>query len=336
MKEQILKELRQAEGYISGEHLSELCGVSRTAIWKQIKTLQQEGYQIESQHGAGYRLVGMADVLNARELSSYLQGTCFWPAEKMHCYAEVDSTNTVARQWAQKAANRETRHGLAVTAESQTAGKGRLGRPWNSLPGAGIWCSVVLAPPIALTEASRFSFIAAVAIAYGIKQYTNLEVQIKWPNDLLIQGQKICGILVEMAAEAEQVDYFILGFGLNVNQRQDDFPEELQKKATSLYAQSGTKIDRMALLSQILRSIEKHLDLYQKEGFAPIRQKWLDSACFLGEKVVIRQQERIIEEGILRGIDDDGALLLEQSNGQLIRILAGDVSLRQADGSYYK
>lgn len=332
MKEQILKELRQAEGYISGEHLSELCGVSRTAIWKQIKALQQEGYQIESQHGAGYRLVGMDDVLNARELSSYLQDTCFGPVEKIHCYTEVTSTNTVAKELAQKAATREARHGLTITAESQTAGKGRLGRSWNSVPGAGIWCSVVLAPPIALTEASRFSFIAAVALAYGIKQYTNLDVQIKWPNDLLIQGQKICGILVEMVAEAEQVDYFVLGFGINVNQCAEDFPEQLQKKATSLYVQGGVKIDRMALLCQILRSIEHYLDLYQRESFALIRQKWLDSACFLGEKVVIRQQERIIEEGLLQGIDDDGALLLEQSDGQLIRILAGDVSLRQADG----
>ena len=218
MKDLILKELRQAEGYISGERLSELCGVSRTAIWKHIKMLQQEGYQIESQHGAGYRLVGLADVLNARELADHLQGSCFAPFAKIHCYQEVTSTNTVAKDLAQKAADRSKKHGIVVTAESQTAGKGRLGRPWNSAQGSGIWCSVVLAPAMTLAEASRFSFIAATAIAEGVRRYTDLNIQIKWPNDLVLDGRKICGILVEMVAEAEHVDFFVLGFGLNVNQ----------------------------------------------------------------------------------------------------------------------
>lgn len=334
MKDLILKELRQAEGYISGERLSELCGVSRTAIWKHIKTLQQEGYQIESQHGAGYRLVGMADVLNARELADHLQGSCFAPSAKIHCYQEVTSTNTVAKELAQKAADRQAKQGIVVTAENQTAGKGRLGRPWTSAQGTGICCSVVLAPMMTLAEASRFSFIAATAIAEGVRRYTGLDVQIKWPNDLVLNGRKICGILVEMVAEAEHVDYFVLGFGLNVNQTSADFPQEIAQKATSLAIQSGVKIDRMALLCQILLSIEEHLALYQSQGFAPIRQKWLASACFLGEKVVIRQQERIIDEGTVQGIDEDGALLLERPDGQTVRILAGDVSLRQADGRY--
>ena len=126
----------------------------------------------------------------------------------------------------------------------------------------------------------------------------------------------------------------MVGFGINVNQNAGDFPDELQKKATSLYVQSGKKIDRMALLCQILYAIEQNLDLYQREGFTPIRQKWLEAACFLNEKVIIRQQERIIEEGLLQGIGEDGALLLLHNDGQVVRILAGDVSLRQADGSY--
>ena len=334
MKELILKELRQADGYISGERLSEVCGVSRTAIWKQIKSLQQEGYQIESQHGAGYRLLGMADVLNARELAEHLAGSCFASMSKIHCYQEVTSTNIVAKEWAQKAEGRDARHGLVVTAESQSAGKGRLGRPWSSAAGEGIWCSVVLAPVMTLVEASRFSFIAATAIAEGIEAYTKLAVRIKWPNDLVISGRKICGILVEMVAEAEQIDYFVLGFGLNVNQSAEDFPDDLQKKATSLAVQMGAKIDRMALLCHILRALEQKLALYQAEGFAPIRQKWLASACFLNEKVVIRQQERVLDEGIMQGIDDDGALLLKRSSGETVRILSGDVSLRSAEGGY--
>lgn len=334
MKDLILKELRQAEGYISGERLSELCGVSRTAIWKQIKTLQQEGYQIESQHGAGYRLVGIADIMNARELAAQLQGSCYSSPAKIHCYQEVTSTNNVAKELAQKAGSRQAKHGIVVTAESQTAGKGRLGRPWNSAQGSGIWCSVVFAPTMALTEASRFSFIAATAIAEGIRRYTHLDVQIKWPNDLVLNGKKICGILVEMIAEAEHIDYFILGFGINVNQYLEDFSEELREKATSLAIRSGAKIDRMALLCQILLSLEQQLALYQSEGFTPIRQNWLENACFLGDKVVIRQQERIIDEGVVEGIDEDGALLLQRPNGQIVRILSGDVSLRQADGRY--
>ena len=335
MKDRILQELRQTDGFVSGEHLSQICGgVSRTAIWKQIKNLQKEGYQIEAKSSAGYRLVGLADVFNARELAAQIAEGCFACAEKIHCYEEVTSTNTVAKEWAQKAPNRESRHGLVVTAERQTAGKGRLGRAWNSAPGEGIWCSVVLAPEMLLSEASRFSFIAAVAIAEGLSQYTGLAVKIKWPNDLLVQGKKICGILVEMAAEAEHVNHFVLGFGINANQALSDFPEELQAKATSLFLQTGQKVSRLPLLAQILQSLEQTLLLYQKEGFAPIGKRWMDNACFLDEVIIIRQNDKVLASGLMRGIDDDGALLLERQGGEILRILSGDVSMRKNDGSY--
>lgn len=331
MRNKILDELLQATDYISGETLSELCGISRTAIWKHIKVLQQEGYQIESQHGSGYKLIDKNDVLNERELLADLKKKHFAPLPEVHCYKEVTSTNAVAKELALNALNK---NGIVVTAESQSAGKGRLGRPWASAAGAGLWCSIVIAPEMALTEASRFSFIAAVAITESIRQVTGLEVQIKWPNDIVYQGKKLCGILVEMVAEAEQVDFFILGFGINVNQSLQDFPKEIQEKATSLRIETGQSISRAKLLQSILYTLNMNLSVYKKQYFEPIKEKWCDYACLLGEDVVIMNHNKNFYEGELLGIDDDGALLLKSANGDVRRVLAGDVSLKNAKGGY--
>lgn len=328
-KAKILTVLLQNEGYISGETLSELCQVSRAAIWKQIKRLQQEGYDIQSQHGLGYRLIGRADALNPQQIKCNLKPGIFLTADAIHYLDSIDSTNSEAKRLALAGA----REGTVVLAEVQTAGKGRLGRSWTSSGQKGIWCSVLLTPPVNIAQVGQYSFVAAVAVAEGIAAATGLPVEIKWPNDVLINRKKVCGVLLELVAELEQVDTLIVGFGVNVNQELADFPEEVQHKATSLAILSGKRVNRVEVLSKILNALQENYQLMEQEGFEPIRQKWLQRCCLLGQEVVISGNGRQIMEGILAGLRADGALLLETAEGQQA-ILSGDVSLRSPGSQY--
>ena len=225
MKTEILRMLKSTGDYLSGQRLCEMLGVSRTAVWKAVGELKEEGYVIEAVRNRGYRLVEGADVITQAELASMLHTQ--WIGTRLVYFDETDSTNTRARKLAEEGAP----HGTLVVADRQTAGKGRRGKSWVSPAGTGIWMSMVLRPSMSPMSASMLTLIAGLAVVRGVKESTGLEAMIKWPNDAVLNGKKICGILTEMSTEVECIRYVIPGIGINVNM--DGFPEEIKATATS-------------------------------------------------------------------------------------------------------
>ena len=225
MKTEILRMLKSTGDYLSGQQLCGMLGVSRTAVWKAVGELREEGYVIEAVRNRGYRLVEGADVITQAELASMLHTQ--WIGTRLEYFDETDSTNTRARKLAEEGAP----HGTLVIADSQSSGKGRRGRLWTSPRGVGIWMSMLLRPDIAPVHASMLTLIAGMAVVRGVKESTGLDAMIKWPNDAVLAGRKICGILTEMSTEDETIRYVITGIGINVNI--DEFPEEIRDTATS-------------------------------------------------------------------------------------------------------
>lgn len=244
-------------------------------------------------------------------------------------YDSIDSTSTEAKRLLQQGYG----HGVVVTAETQTAGKGRLGRAWDSAKGTGIWFSVVFEPKVELQQVSLYSFAAAVAVAEAVCNVTGLTAQVKWPNDVLVKGKKVCGILLELVAERNQPVRVIIGIGINANQKQDEFPQEVQAKAASLAMMTGREIDRRQMLDAVLERLAYYSDQLEQNGFAVIRDKWTELSCVSGKEVQIVQHGNTLLYGTAIGLADDGALLVKTEQG-IQRIMAGDVSLRAADGGY--
>ena len=322
MRKEVLRLLRnQTDGYLSGEEISRRLDVSRTAIWKHMQALKEEGYKIESHARKGYRLCSVPDLLLAEEICNGLKTKLIGQKGIVHL-EEVDSTNNIAKQLAAKGCE----EGLLVVAEEQTIGRGRLARGWFSPYGKGIWFSVVLRPPFAPQEAPKCTLLAAVAVARALREITGVECGIKWPNDILWQGRKLVGILTEMSAEMDAINHVVIGMGINVSIKAEEFPSELQEIAVSLAGASGCEFSRVVILQAILVHLES---LYQKvleQGFAPVLEAWRSLSATLGEKVrVIGLKDEF--EGVAKDIDDDGALLVETGDG-LKRVLAGDVSIR--------
>ncbi len=328
-REKILAALTATTSFVSGEALSQQCGVSRTAVWKQIQKLQEAGYQIEGQRRLGYRLLNGADVLNQEEIGRALPDG-FFGSTQIFCYEELDSTNLEARRLILQGHGQ----GTVIVAERQTAGRGRLGRPWESPSGTGIWFSVILEPGVSLQQTSSYSFVMAVAVAEGIRQATGLEAQVKWPNDVLLQGKKVCGILLELVAEMSQVHQLIAGIGINANQQLTDFPEEVRQKAISLAVAAGHPVQRTSVLCAVLQKIEENCVLLEQQGFDAIREKWLSLSCVIGKEVQIVRQGDAILTGTAVGLGSDGSLQVQTAQG-IEQVVAGDVSLRAVDGSYF-
>ncbi len=296
--------LQHKESFLSGEKISEQLQVSRTAIWKHIEALRQEGYQIEARPRSGYRLIYQPDRLGPEEILPHLTTRRFGHAIRYE--RSLPSTQPYAHQWAREGAQ----EGALVIADEQTAGRGRLGRRWIAPAGAGIWMSLILRPPIPLAYASQLTLVASVGISQGISDYTGLSLGIKWPNDLLIANKKVCGILTELRGEQDRVDYVILGIGINVNLKREQLPEELQEKVTSLSMASGKDYSRRELLLAILVALENIYDLYLKEGFEPIRTLWEQEARIQGRKIVASTPQGTIT-GTAIGLDKNGSLLLQ-------------------------
>ncbi len=310
----------RGDGVVSGEELSQALKVSRTAVWKHVKALQERGYRITAVPSRGYRLLGGPDQLVPAEivagLSLHRIGT------QILCYAETDSTNTVATKLAEEGAV----EGTVVLADAQHRGKGRLGRQWVSPPGVNIYCSVLLRPDILPFEAFELTFLSAVAVARTIERVAKLTPQIKWPNDVLVNGQKVAGLLNEMNAETEKVHFVILGIGVNLNMRRDQFPAELRHPASSLVLESGTAVDRTAFVRELLVNLDGLYQAYLEEGYGPVREEWLARCHMIGRTVSVAQQGEPLV-GRVRGIDDSGALLITAADGRVERILSGDVTL---------
>lgn len=315
IKDRILEKLIKNKGEsVSGETLADELSVSRTAIWKHIKALRDEGYVIESSPNIGYVLAGRPDVLTPGEIKAGLKTGII--GKEIKYFKETESTNTTAREMAGKAAE-----GTIVIAESQTGGRGRMGRKWLS-PEGGIWLSIILKPKMQPVYAPRITFLAGVAVAKTIRSL-GLEAKIKWPNDVLVRGKKVCGILTEIEAEIDLIDYCVVGIGIDANVDTESFPEEFRESSTSLKKELGHEINRVAFLQRLLEEFEVRYLKLQKEGFLPILEEWRSMSATIGEWVKITTQSRIIY-GEATGVDNDGALIVETGEGKLEKIVSGD------------
>jgi len=322
LKETILRLLKERRSeYVSGEEICRSLNVSRTAVWKHIQALREKGYEIEARSRAGYMLTGIPDRLFPEEIGDGL-ATRFLGRTVYYCDS-VSSTNNLAKELAGQGAA----DGTLVVAEEQTGGKGRLGRQWCSAKYKGSFFSFILFPPLMPQEANMVTLITAVAMASAVRDETGVAAGIKWPNDLLVNGKKICGILTEMSAEMEKINYMVVGVGLNVNQEENDFPEEVSASATSLKDQTGSNISRVKLVQAFLLEFEKWYLLALENGFAPVLARWKEMSVSLNCPVRIHNPNSSWD-GWAEDIDSDGALLLRLPGGEIKRVISGEVSLR--------
>lgn len=322
MKREILKALGEAGGgYVSGEALSRAVGKSRAAVWQWIEELRADGYVIEAAPRRGYRLVSRPDRLYPWEIQSRLKTRLIGSSIEYH--ARIDSTNDLAKSLAKQGAP----EGLVVVAEEQTKGRGRRGRSWASPFGLGIWVSVLLRPATPPFEAPKTALLAALAVARAIEETAGIEARVKWPNDVLVGGKKVAGILVEMDAELDEVRSLVVGAGINVNVPVHELPEEVRALATSLLEATGRTVDRVALLSKFLFHLEAYYFQWLEAGFGPILTALRQKAAYLGQPVQIVEATRRWE-GVAVDIAPDGALLVREGSGAVVPVYAGDVSLR--------
>ena len=323
--------LRNAgEEYTSGQVLCEKLGVSRQAIWKNILQLKEAGYQIESQPKKGYRLLESADRLVGADIESRLDPDCL--CRRVECLETVDSTNTRAKQLAELGEP----EGTLVVAEEQTAGKGRRGRGWASEPGIGIWMSLILRPQLKPQQAASVTLVAAMAVAKGIRECCGLETGIKWPNDVVINGKKVCGILTETSSEPDYIHYAVPGIGINANT--PEFPEELRERATSIYLETGKKTDRNALIAAVMNAFSDYYRRYLETADLSLLKDEYDAMLVNMNREVLILYGMVedadpekSEKGVAKGIAPSGALLVETENGRK-EVLSGEVSVRGVYG----
>lgn len=320
MKEKVLKLLQEAEDYISGQHLCELLGVSRTAIWKYIRQLQEEGYIIDAVKNKGYCLRESGDILSLHELNRFMETK--WLGQTLRFYQRIDSTNLEAK----RLADGGLPNGTVVVSDCQESGRGRLGRIWTSPAGCGLWMSMILKPSFAASQASMVTLVTAMAVMEAIEETAGVSVQIKWPNDLVVQGKKVCGILTEMSMEEGRISFIVPGIGINVNN--DSFPEELGGKAVSLTMLTGKKINRARLAGAVCRCFETYYEEFLNCGnLAGMKDAYNERLVNRGKQVVISDGARSFT-CISEGINEMGALLVQREDGTKEAISSGEVSVR--------
>lgn len=320
MKTEILRYLKEADGYISGQELCERFQVSRTAVWKVVRQLEAEGYEIEAVRNRGYRLKTAGDILSRAEILSSIRGS--WAGREILYLDEVDSTNTAAK----KAAENGAAHGTLVVSERQTGGKGRRGRVWDSPRGTGIFMTLILRPEMAPVHASMLTLVAALAVAGGIKECTGTSSLIKWPNDIVMGGKKVCGILTEMSADPDCINYVAVGIGINVNR--EEFPEEIREVAASIFTETGKKTKRSLLISAVMAAFERYYEIFMKTAdMSGLLEEYNGKLANCGRTV------RVLDpageySGTAIGIDREGELLVEMGDRTVRRVLSGEVSVR--------
>ena len=323
MKKNILEMLRSASGnFVSGEIIAEKLEVSRTAIWKHIQSLRKIGYQIASSERLGYKLEELPDLLLPEIVQYELQTKIIAASARIVYKDSVDSTNELAKKLAYNGAA----DGTIVIAEEQTGGKGRLERSFFSPKSKGIWFSIILRPLCTPKDAPKFTLMAAVAVVRALEKF-NLRTGIKWPNDILYDGRKLVGILTEMSAEIGHVNYIVVGIGINVNVRREEFPADIREIAASLSEMNGENLNRAKIFRAILEEFDK---LYISCNFDEVFKIWRKFNITLGEKVTVLSAESgEIFTGTAIDIDNEGALIVD-SGGERKIVYAGDVSIRPA------
>lgn len=314
--------LANPQEFVSGEEISRRLSVSRTAVWKQINKLRDAGYEFEAVPHKGYRILRKPERLDTLSLLKALKTSTV--GRKVKIIESTVSTQEEARKLAEEGAT----EGTLVISEEQTGGKGRMGRKWYSPKGKGIWMSLVLRPLQPMHYMPQLTLMTGVAVCRAVRKVTGVAAGLKWPNDLLVNGRKISGILLESAAEDEYVRYCIAGIGISVNLDAEDYPQELTGVATSLKIESGEQIDRVALIASVLEEFEQLYALYQQEGFGPIASLWEALSVTLGKPVTVNTARGPVE-GIAMKLDPSGALLVSVDDGQLVPIFSGDVELKR-------
>ena len=319
----ILSALRANPDGVSGADLAEKLSISRAAVWARIEDLRRVGYEIEAGPHFGYRLVDEPDVLLADDLLARL-GKTQVIGRDIRVFEQTTSTNDVV----EKLARDGVREGVVVFAEAQTKGRGRLGRKWISPARKGLWFSVLLRPELRPQEATQLTVASATALRRAIESVTGLPGEIKWPNDIVIGGKKVAGILTELSAEPDRVRYVVLGIGVDVNLGAGEFPPELRKVATSLKIESGRTVPRAELATAILRELDADYARLGGGDFAKVADEWQAHCQTIGRNVTIQIGERKIR-GRAEALDDTGALLLRTEHGHLEHITGGDVTLEK-------
>ena len=317
----IIKLFEMQNGNLSGTQLSQLLGVSRTAIWKHINNLREQGYIIQAIPGQGYRLINKPDKLTSSEIRAVLETQLL--GNQIIALEETDSTNDVAKDYGKQ----DTAEGLLVIAERQTRGRGRRGRNWLSEPG-GLYFSLLLRPKLSLAEVSTITLLVAISIVQVLRKDYQLPAVIKWPNDILIDNRKVCGILTELSADPETIKYLVLGIGLNCNSATDNWPEEIKAIATSLSHVLGYHIDRIKLLNQLLLQLETNYLNFIKGEFGQLIPLAREYSCLLGKNITVNTHHQTYTAKAI-DINSDGSLLIQKENGKLTNLWAADVSVRQ-------
>lgn len=319
-KTKILKVLRATDGYISGQELCGQLGISRTAVWKYMKQLKEEGYEIQAVQNKGYCLVEAPDVLGESEIKSRMNTR--WVGREVYFYEEIDSTNTQAKRLAEEGAP----SGTLVVSDCQLKGKGRRGRAWESPKGSAIYMTLMIRPQILPEHASMLTLVMGLSAVQAIRNVLNLETSIKWPNDVVLNKKKLVGILTEMNTQMDYIEYLVIGIGINVNMQH--FPQELEDKATSLQMELGHPVNRAELVAETMRCFEKNYEIFEKtqdlSGMVDSYQQVLAN---------YNQPVRVLEpgneySGIARGINAKGELLVEREDGSVEKVYSGEVSVR--------
>ena len=320
IKTKILKVLRGTKDYISGQELCEQLGVSRTAVWKYMKQLKEEGYEIQAVQNKGYRLVEVPDVLGESEIKSRMNTR--WVGREVYFYEEIDSTNTQAKRLAEEGAV----SGTLVVSDCQTKGKGRRGRVWESPKGTALYMTLMIRPQIRPERASMLTLVIGLSVVQAIRNVLKVEVGIKWPNDVVLNKKKLVGILTEMNAQMDYIEYLVLGVGINANTK--EFPPEIQDKATSLQIELGYPVNRAELVAETMKCFENYYENFEKtQDLSGVMDAYLEG---LGSySLPVRVLEPGNEySGIARGINELGELLVERENGVVETVYAGEVSVR--------
>jgi BirA family biotin operon repressor/biotin-[acetyl-CoA-carboxylase] ligase len=315
----VLEILERSDAPLSGETLSNELGITRSAVWKHINELRMMGYDISSSQKEGYRLTRTSSKLLPYEVHKKLRTQ--FVGKKMRYLENTPSTIWVGKQICSEG-DVEKMHGMVIIAEEQTGGIGRMGRAWIS-PSGGIWITVVLKPHIPIERVFMITMAGSVALARAIRKEFDLGALIKWPNDIFIGNKKVAGLLLELAAEADNVHYCLLGMGIDVNVQLDQFSPALQKEITSISAEVGHDVDRAAFLARILKEFENHYLLIESGEYDAIIREWKSLSCTLERRVDIRTLKNSFE-GEAVDIDEFGALIIRKDNGKLERVIAGD------------
>jgi BirA family biotin operon repressor/biotin-[acetyl-CoA-carboxylase] ligase len=318
-KEKILSMLEQSRDYVSGQDICDSLSLSRTAVWKHINTLRAEGYEIASVNNRGYKLNGMPDIINEKCIKDHLHTK--WLGQNVIYYEETDSSNNKAKQLGEEG----EKDGTVVVVDRQTAGKGRRGKNWIS-PAGNCYFSILLYPDVRVDRASMVTLVAAIAVSEAVREVTGIDTRIKWPNDVVAGGKKICGILTESSTDMEYIQYVVVGIGINCNQK--EFENEIKDMATSISLETGKDVERAKLLAKVFEHFERYYTLYlETEDLSKLYDRY-------NELLINKDRDvKIIENGRERimkaiGINEVGALIVEDSDGRQETVISGEVSVR--------